>query len=172
MQDTEIINLQRTQVFLQAIKAKYHSQAILSYTNIPNQRHQINRSSTNSSQHAIHPQILRPSPRQERSSPQRLGPVSLLLPPDILSRLTKPSYGPNDELGTLNRLTDEVVKSAASEIKTGTRISLNWPLDAQGDIPFFGRQAFHKEVYQKPPRIVNDDVWTVSAGRKCTWLDV
>lgn len=33
-------------------------------------------------------------------------------------------------------------------------------MDAQNDIPFFGRQVFHKHVYQKPPRVVNDDVWT------------
>lgn len=62
-------------------------------------------------------------------------------------------YGKDDQLGTLNRLSDDVVKAAAQEIKTGTRISLNWPLDAQGDLPMFGRQAFHKHVYQKPPRI-------------------
>jgi hypothetical protein len=37
-------------------------------------------------------------------------------------------YGANDQLGTLNRLTDTIVTDAAKEIKTGTRISLNWPL--------------------------------------------
>ena len=31
------------------------------------------------------------------------------------------SYGKDDELGTLNRLTDEVVKEAAKEIQSGTR---------------------------------------------------
>ena len=61
-------------------------------------------------------------------------------------------YGAEDQLGTLNRLTGDVVKAAAQEIKTGTRISLNWPLDAQGDLPFFGRQAFHKEIIEKKPR--------------------
>lgn len=50
--------------------------------------------------------------------------------------------------------------SKAQGLNILIRISLNWPLDAQGDLPFFGRQAFHKNVYQKPPRIVNDDVWT------------
>lgn len=34
-------------------------------------------------------------------------------------------WGPDDQLGTLNHLTDEVVSQAASEnIKTGTRLSL------------------------------------------------
>jgi len=66
-------------------------------------------------------------------------------------------YGKDDELGTLNRLTNDVVLEAAKEIKTGTRqvfmpsfvssaltpaprISLNWALDAQ-PTPFFGRQV-------------------------------
>jgi hypothetical protein len=78
-------------------------------------------------------------------------------------------YGKNDQLGTLNRLTNEIVTSAAKEVKTGTRISLNWPLDAQGTRPFFGRQAFHQELYQKPPRIVNDDVWTFNTQSSSQW---
>ncbi|KAK3673038.1 hypothetical protein LTR78_007149 [Recurvomyces mirabilis] len=78
-------------------------------------------------------------------------------------------YGPHDELGTLNRLTPDIVKAASSEIQTGHRIGLDWPLDAQSDLPFFGRQAFHKEVYQKPPRIVNDDVWTFNTQSSTQW---
>lgn len=70
----------------------------------------------------------------------------------------------------MNRLTDDIVKSAAaSEIQTGTRINIDWPLDAQADLPFFGRQQFHKEVYQKPPRIVNDDVWTFNTQSSSQW---
>lgn len=49
------------------------------------------------------------------------------------------------------------------------RISLNWPLDAQGDIPFFGRQVFHKHVYQKAPRIVHDDTWTFNTQSSSQW---
>jgi hypothetical protein len=43
-------------------------------------------------------------------------------------------------------------------------------MDAQNDIPFFGRQVFHKHVYQKPPRVVNDDVWTFNtqSSSQCT----
>ncbi|GAB1728101.1 hypothetical protein NU195Hw_g5838t1 [Hortaea werneckii] len=79
-------------------------------------------------------------------------------------------YGKDDELGTLNRLSDSTVTAAAqAEIKTGTRINLDWPLDAQHDLPFFGRQAFHKDVYQKPPRIVNDDVWTFNTQSSSQW---
>ncbi|KAF2487750.1 hypothetical protein BDY17DRAFT_243502 [Neohortaea acidophila] len=78
-------------------------------------------------------------------------------------------YGKDDELGTLNRLSDSIVKAAADEITTGVRINIDWPLDAQGDLPFFGRQQFHKEVYQKAPRIVNDDVWTFNTQSSSQW---
>ncbi|KAK2843905.1 hypothetical protein FQN49_005957 [Arthroderma sp. PD_2] len=78
-------------------------------------------------------------------------------------------YGRDDELGFLDRLTDEVVKSAAQEIKTGARISLNWPLDAQKKIPFFGRQVFHKQIINKCPRVVNDDVWTFNTQSSTQW---
>ncbi|KAF1352126.1 hypothetical protein BDV97DRAFT_348816 [Delphinella strobiligena] len=78
-------------------------------------------------------------------------------------------YGKDDQLGFLNRLTDERVKEAAAEIKTGKRISLNLPLDAQGDVPFFGRQVFHQNMYQKKPRAVNDDVWTFNTQSSGQW---
>ena len=78
-------------------------------------------------------------------------------------------YGKDDELGTLNRLSDEIVQAAVKEVNTGVRINLDWPLDAQADLPFFGRQQFHKEVYQKPPRIVNDDVWTFNTQSSSQW---
>lgn len=42
------------------------------------------------------------------------------------------AYGEEDERGFLNRQTDEVVAAAASEIKTGIRVSLNAALDFQG----------------------------------------
>ncbi|KAI1776402.1 hypothetical protein F4818DRAFT_379416 [Hypoxylon cercidicola] len=79
-------------------------------------------------------------------------------------------YGEKDELGTLNRLTDERVAAAAkSEIKTGHRISLNWPLDAQPESSFFQRQVFHQELIRKDPRVVNDDVWTFNSQVSTQW---
>jgi len=79
-------------------------------------------------------------------------------------------YGPDDELGFLNRQTDALVAAAArSEIRTGARISLNAPLDFQGDLPLFGRQIFHKHVYQKKPRIVHDDTWTFNTQSSSQW---
>lgn len=79
-------------------------------------------------------------------------------------------YGDKDELGTLNRLTDERVAAAArAEIQKGVRVSLNWPLDAQGESGFFQRKLFHQELFQKPPRIVNDDVWTFNTQVSSQW---
>ncbi|ROW02772.1 hypothetical protein VSDG_01889 [Cytospora chrysosperma] len=80
-------------------------------------------------------------------------------------------YGDHDELGTLNRLTDERVAAAArGEIQKGTRVSLNWPLDAQGDESgYFQRKLFHQELFQKAPRVVNDDIWTFNSQVSSQW---
>ncbi|KAK8058687.1 hypothetical protein PG994_009135 [Apiospora phragmitis] len=79
-------------------------------------------------------------------------------------------YGEHDELGTLNRLTDDRVAAAArDEIKTGKRISLNWPLDAQSDRSFFQRALFHQDIFPKAPATVNDDVWTFNSQVSTQW---
>jgi len=57
-------------------------------------------------------------------------------------------WGKDDQLGTLNFLTNQVVKSAASEIKEGVRISLNWPLH-EPTKPAFGRPPFHHKVHTR-----------------------
>ncbi|KAL8865722.1 MAG: hypothetical protein Q9174_006734, partial [Haloplaca sp. 1 TL-2023] len=72
-------------------------------------------------------------------------------------------YGDEDQTGTLNRLTDEVVAKAASD-----EIRNDWHLDAQ-KVPSFNRQAFHKNVIHKAPRIVNDDVWTFNTQSSTQW---
>lgn len=78
-------------------------------------------------------------------------------------------YGTEDQLGTLNRLTDDIIlKTAKQEIQTGHRISLNWPLDAQ-DKPGFNRQRFHKDVIQHKSRAGNDDVWTLNTQSSSQW---
>ena len=41
-------------------------------------------------------------------------------------------WGDDDELGTLNLLTDDVVRAAAGEIKNGRRLALGIPMDADG----------------------------------------
>ncbi|KAK2810438.1 hypothetical protein FQN50_002927 [Emmonsiellopsis sp. PD_5] len=78
-------------------------------------------------------------------------------------------YGRDDQLGFLNRQTDAIVAEAAKEIKTGVRVSLNWPLDAQRKTPFFGRQVFHKKLIDKSPRTVNDDIWTFNTQSSSQW---
>ncbi|OTB18898.1 hypothetical protein K445DRAFT_373536 [Daldinia sp. EC12] len=79
-------------------------------------------------------------------------------------------YGDKDELGTLNRLTDERVAAAAkNEIKTGHRISLNWPLNAQPEKSFFQRHVFTQSLIRKDPRVVNDDVWTFNSQVSTQW---
>ncbi|CAL1708206.1 unnamed protein product [Somion occarium] len=49
-------------------------------------------------------------------------------------------WGKDDQLGTVNLLTDEVVKKATEEIKLGKTICLNWPVNFP-EKPFFGRQT-------------------------------
>ncbi|KAI1504125.1 hypothetical protein F5X99DRAFT_406200 [Biscogniauxia marginata] len=79
-------------------------------------------------------------------------------------------YGDGDELGTLNRITDERVADAArGEIRSGKRISLNWPLDAQPRRSFFQRALFHQDITPKAPRAVNDDVWTFNSQVSTQW---
>jgi hypothetical protein len=79
-------------------------------------------------------------------------------------------YGPNDELGTLNRLTDERVAAAAkTEIRKGVRVSLNWPLNAQPDRAFFERKVFHSELLTKHPFYGNDDIWTFNSQCSSQW---
>ncbi|KAK7750581.1 hypothetical protein SLS62_007428 [Diatrype stigma] len=79
-------------------------------------------------------------------------------------------YGDKDELGMLNRLTDERVAAAAkNEIKSGQRISLNWPLNAQPRRSFFQRTLFHQEIFPKWGRTVNDDVWTFNSQVSSQW---
>lgn len=41
-------------------------------------------------------------------------------------------WGDDDEIGTLNLITDDVVKSAVKEVKTGRRLALGLPMDEDG----------------------------------------
>jgi hypothetical protein len=78
------------------------------------------------------------------------------------------AYGPDDELGFLNRQTPSTVAAAASS-ETGVRIPLDAPLDFQAKKPLFGRQVFAKDVYQKKPRIVHDDTWSFNTQSSTQW---
>ncbi|KAJ7119131.1 putative cyclase-domain-containing protein [Mycena epipterygia] len=58
-------------------------------------------------------------------------------------------WGAQDELGTVNLLTDALVKqSATKEIQTGKTVSLNWPLNFP-DKPMFGRLPPEIKMIQK-----------------------
>ncbi|KAJ7753425.1 putative cyclase-domain-containing protein [Mycena maculata] len=58
-------------------------------------------------------------------------------------------WGPEDQLGTVNLLTDALVKkSALEEIRTGKTVSLNWPLNFP-EKPMFGRIPPEIKMFQK-----------------------
>ncbi|KAF7353898.1 hypothetical protein MVEN_01075700 [Mycena venus] len=58
-------------------------------------------------------------------------------------------WGTEDQLGTVNLLTNALVKqSAAEEIRTGKTVSLNWPLNFP-DKPMFGRIPPEINLIQK-----------------------
>lgn len=71
-------------------------------------------------------------------------------------------FGATDALGMLNLLTPAVVTRAAREIRTGLRVSLDWPLN-KPMYPSFGRAAFKHNIVNRSMeeveglRCVNDD---------------
>ena len=83
-------------------------------------------------------------------------------------------YGPDDALGTLNLLTPAVVAAAAaSEIKTGDRVSLDWSLNKPSQ-PSFDRQSFHWEFRSRKAadgdeRSVNDDIVHFNTQSSSQW---
>ncbi|KAL8679043.1 MAG: hypothetical protein Q9186_004629 [Xanthomendoza sp. 1 TL-2023] len=80
-------------------------------------------------------------------------------------------FGAQDQLGTLNFLTPARVAAAArKEIKTGVRISLDWPLSKPG-FPLMGRDAMRHEIRRRGHvgRVVNDDVLTFNTQCSSQW---
>ncbi|TFY81588.1 hypothetical protein EWM64_g2422 [Hericium alpestre] len=56
-------------------------------------------------------------------------------------------WGEDDQLGTINLLTDDVVRRAAQEeIKTGRAVSLNWPLQFPDKPAFSRKPPQHKSI--------------------------
>jgi hypothetical protein len=68
----------------------------------------------------------------------------------------------------LNLLTPEVVAHAATEIKEGLRISLDWPLD-KPSFPTFGRQQFEHKILNKAPMVMNDDAISINTQSSTQW---
>lgn len=55
-------------------------------------------------------------------------------------------YGPDDQLGTLNRLTEVAVARAAGTVRAGERIPLTLPVD-QPEPPLFGRERLQHTIF-------------------------
>ena len=60
----------------------------------------------------------------------------MAMPPEVKELAAKVRnwgrWGDDDEIGTLNLISDDVVKSAAKEVKTGKRLALGIPMDENG----------------------------------------
>jgi len=78
-------------------------------------------------------------------------------------------WGKGDQLGTVNLLTDEVVKEAAKEIKTGKAVCVNWPVNFPNK-PIFSRQSPHHEVYSTSDTgTVNDEILHINTQSGSQW---
>ena len=78
------------------------------------------------------------------------------------------AYGNKDEKGFLNRQTDEIVAAAAaSEIKTGIRVSLNAALDFQGkDISPFLSTLSHSLLTRPHSYRHSPSLWPPSLSKR------
>ncbi|OCL06300.1 hypothetical protein AOQ84DRAFT_411421 [Glonium stellatum] len=81
-------------------------------------------------------------------------------------------YGTSDSLGALNLLTPATVAAAATEIKTGERVSLDWPLN-KPSYPSFDRNPFESKIVNRSKgeqkRSVNDDVLHFNTQCSSQW---
>ncbi|PIG79517.1 hypothetical protein AARAC_000443 [Aspergillus arachidicola] len=79
-------------------------------------------------------------------------------------------WGPDDQIGTLNYLTEEVVaRAAAAEIKLGKRISLNWTLTGSS-YPTLTRKTLDLKIINKAPlKIAHDDEWSFNSQCSSQW---
>lgn len=78
-------------------------------------------------------------------------------------------WGSEDQLGTVNLLTADVVKRAAQEeIKKGKTVCLNWPINFPAK-PMFGRKIPHIESRNKGDPAVNDDEIYINTQSGSQW---
>nr|XP_036586417.1 uncharacterized protein CTRU02_03802 [Colletotrichum truncatum]KAF6796824.1 hypothetical protein CTRU02_03802 [Colletotrichum truncatum] len=83
-------------------------------------------------------------------------------------------YGKDDKLGALNLLTPAVVAAAAaSEIRTGDRVSLDWSLNNPSQ-PSFDRAPFESKLVNRTKidgegRTVNDDILHFNTQCSSQW---
>ncbi|CAL1711698.1 unnamed protein product [Somion occarium] len=76
-------------------------------------------------------------------------------------------WGRDDELGTVNLLTEDVVKKAAEEIKLGKTVCLNWPVNFP-EKPFYNRQTPIIHSWRKSDN-VNDDSISINTQSGSQW---
>ncbi|KAF5387168.1 hypothetical protein D9615_002095 [Tricholomella constricta] len=79
-------------------------------------------------------------------------------------------WGEKDQLGTVNLLTDEVVRRAAGEeIVTGKAVSLNWPLNFP-EKPMFGRKSPVVTMKHREAKyVVRDDEIHINTQSGTQW---
>lgn len=77
-------------------------------------------------------------------------------------------WGSKDQLGRLNLLTPTIIAEAATEIREGVRISLDWPLAKPVKINNF-RQTFRHEILSQPPMALNDDAVEFNTQCSTQW---
>jgi hypothetical protein len=65
-------------------------------------------------------------------------------------------YGADDQLGTLNLLTEEVVKEAVTEVKTGVRVCLDSPINYLTP-PSHNRLPLKHTIIGNAPATFHDD---------------
>ncbi|KAH7020883.1 uncharacterized protein B0I36DRAFT_333349, partial [Microdochium trichocladiopsis] len=79
-------------------------------------------------------------------------------------------WGPDDQLGTLNLLTEDVIaKAAAENIKSGVRVSLNWSMTGASN-PRFVRKLLEQNMINKAPlKHAHDDEWHFNSQCSSQW---
>lgn len=77
-------------------------------------------------------------------------------------------FGKNDQLGRLNLITPLTVREAASEIITGIRVSLDWPIN-KPTFPAFKRPKFQHQLIHYAPRAINDEILTFNTQCSTQW---
>jgi len=76
-------------------------------------------------------------------------------------------WGEDDELGTVNLLTEKVVAEAGREIQLGKMINLNWPLNFPGK-PMYDRQPPIHHIWIKS-EATNDDSIVINTQSGTQW---
>ncbi|KAL3448114.1 hypothetical protein BJX65DRAFT_307401 [Aspergillus insuetus] len=77
-------------------------------------------------------------------------------------------WGKDDQLGTLNHLTPQVVVQAKDEIRSGVRIGLNWPLNEMRTPPAFRKPLEHK-INTIEGGLMHDDTLCFNTQTSSQW---